>query len=183
MIRRAMSILMGGLLLAGLTVIVPSPALAADNARRAQKYCVTRSEYLRLRGGESPAQVRRIFGTNGYEYDRQDLREVVDGYYEGEWVDGYWDEVSGIWVDPYWDEFGGNWVDGYETTGLDLIRKYKKCRSFDRGRGLVGVAFDDYSFTPFVLGAFARERYHPSYLRAWWPDPGARKQAKVGNLR
>jgi hypothetical protein len=102
------------------------------------------------------AQVARIVDTWGSQRYYND-----HGYYEGEWVedghwvsDGYWesqyDELGNYtgesWVDmsywedaSYWDEYAG-----WESM-VDTVRTYKKCRSFNRGRGRVAINFDNYS--------------------------------------
>jgi len=42
---------------------------------------------------------------------------------------------------------GGSYVDGYYWSNGDqyVVRSYRKCRSFDGGRGHVGVSFDNYT--------------------------------------
>ena len=66
-------------------------------------------------------------------------RRVLDGDYvfDGE-----------SWV---WDDYAGEYIDNSYYTGdeyvsmLDSNRDYKKCRSWNHGRGRVAMNFDDYS--------------------------------------
>ncbi len=76
---------------------------------------------------------RRLLG------ERRLLEPQFDelGNYVGEtWVDtSYWQESS------YYDE-SANW-----EPVIDIVRTYKKCKSFNRGRGRVAINFDNYSRT------------------------------------
>jgi hypothetical protein len=77
--------------------------------------CVSRAEFYSIKRGMSPAKVGRIFDTRGSViYDE-------------------WDEVVT-------DNGDGSFT---VTSYQDVVRSYKKCSGYERGRGRVGVRFDD----------------------------------------
>jgi hypothetical protein len=141
----------------GLSLVNPA---AADAAARKKHHdtpgCMDRKEYRAIHSGMTPARVAQIADIRGaqiYNYD--------DGYYEGAWVnDGYWEDF-GYWdseYDPVTDTYTDvyvpdeEWIDTsyYDATAnwvsmTDTVRSYKKCKSFQRGRGRVGINFDNYS--------------------------------------
>jgi hypothetical protein len=139
---------------AAMTVGLLAPAANAtsgDSARRRNAACVTKAEYKKIHRGHTMAQVKRTFGTNGR------LSSVEDNSYWlwGEYVDdGYW---SGDWTYDYetgeyfWDDYAGGYIDNSYYTGdtyvsmLDSNRDYKKCRSWNHGRGRVAINFDNYT--------------------------------------
>ncbi len=142
---------------AGLTLGVTAPVASANSSPG----CVTKREAGKLYEGQTPGSVKYKFGTAGFEKSRY-AQFLYDGYSDydelGNWVGyepEYFDEATG----EYTEEQGG-----YHRE-LDLVRSYKKCRSYDKGRGRVGVLFDDYTYG--YLGAYSADRYHPSYLE-WW---------------
>ncbi len=124
------------------------PANAASSARSTPS-CVTKAEYKKVHRSHTMAQVKRTFGTNGR------LSSVEDNSYWlwGDYIDdGYWtgDYVfdGESWV---WDDYAGEYIDNSYYTGdeyvsmLDSNRDYKKCRSWNHGRGRVAINFDNYS--------------------------------------
>lgn len=125
-------------------LFTPTANAAGSDGQRRTPGCVTKWEYRHLHRNMTPDQVARYVGTRGYFLGTED-----NSYYEGDWVeDGYWDyeyddltgEYTDVWVDTsYWDEYA-NYV-----SVLDAYRTYKKCKSFDRGRGRVALNFDNYS--------------------------------------
>ena len=139
---------------AAMTVGLLAPAADAtsgDSARRRNAACVTKAEYKKVHRGHTMAQVKRTFGTNGR------LSSVENNSYWlwGEYVDdGYW---SGDWTydyetgDYFWDDYAGGYIDNSYYTGdtyvsmLDSNRDYKKCRSWNHGRGRVAINFDNYT--------------------------------------
>ena len=141
------------------------------SAKRGTPGCVTRAEYRAVRGGMTGAQVAAIFDTWGSQRYYND-----HGYWQGDYVDsGYWDEM---WIDEgsYFDENGNYievglydsywvdesyWVDNaYWEPVIDIVRTYKKCRKFNRGRGRVAINFDTYS-REYLSGARVAYK-HPS---------------------
>ena len=146
-------------LIAALGLTLTNPG-TADAAARKKKHdtpgCITLAEYRSIHSGMTTtrvAQIADIWGTQIYNYD--------DGYYEGAWVnDGYWEDF-GYWDSEYdpvtdtWTEVyvpDEEWVDMsyYDATATwvsmrDTVRSYKKCRTFQHGRGRVGINFDNYS--------------------------------------
>lgn len=138
------------------TVFAPTAEAASGARKRDTPGCVTKAEYKSVRKGMTMAQVRRIFDTPGRTTSRIDTSysdwvwgDYVEGYEESYWVDGYWDPWSEVWVDGYWDFYwvDGYWEDDYEVyvSQIDYFRDYKKCKSFQRGKGRVAINFDNYS--------------------------------------
>jgi hypothetical protein len=132
----------------GLAIIAPAPAQADTPG------CVSGVEYRVPLRGRTTGQITRLFDTPGVQVYRYD-----DEYWVGDWVeDGYWDEF-GEWVDlTYWDDFA------YLQDDVDTVRSYKKCRSFDGGRGRVGVNFDNYTSPYSGLRVYSKTRYSPSSI-------------------
>jgi hypothetical protein len=107
----------------------------------------------------------------------------VDGWYTGEWVpgyynhhgwvDGYWDEYGGDYYEGYWDEYGGEWVDNsYWTEGsyvsaVDYFRDYKKCKSFQRGKGRVAINFDTYTSPYSGARVYSKAPKRPAIWNAY----------------
>lgn len=146
-------------LAAGLTLGLTAPVASANSSPG----CVTKREASKLYEGQTPGSVKYKFGTAGFEKGRyeQFLYDGVSDYDEfGTWV-GYEPEFFDEETGEYTEEQGGYYRE------LDLVRSYKKCRSYDKGKGRVGVLFDNYSYFEGSLGAYAADRYHPSYLE-WW---------------
>ncbi len=60
----------------------------------------------------------------------------------------------------------------YSSNGLDSVRSYRKCRSFDGGRGRVGVNFDKYTgqnagYFDGRMRLYGKARNNPWSL-IWW---------------
>jgi hypothetical protein len=70
---------------------------------------------------------------------------VDDGYWSGDWT---YDYETGEY---FWDDYAGGYIDNSYYTGdtyvsmLDSNRDYKKCRSWNHGRGRVAINFDNYT--------------------------------------
>lgn len=167
--KRAIAAILTCLLGLGLVVTTPMAA-EARKKKRDTPGCVTSAEYRAVRDGMTGAQVAAIFDTwgssrfvNDHGYWEGDYED--SGYYESTWVDdgSYYDEswnwievgyFEDVWTpDLYWNEHA-NW-----EPVIDAVRSYKKCRSFNRGRGKVAINFDNYSHSyPDVRVAYT----HPS---------------------
>lgn len=130
----------------GLAIIAPSPAQADTPG------CVSAVEYRVPLKYRTTGEITRLFDTPGVQI----LRADGPGYWEGAWVeDGYYDEF-GDWIDmSYWDDFA------YWRSEVDTVRSYKKCRSFDGGRGRVGINFDNYTSLRPGLRVYSKVRYNP----------------------
>jgi hypothetical protein len=159
--KRVCAVLLTLLLAISLALALPGAAEAKKKKHRDTPGCVTKAEYRSTRGGMTGAQVAQIYDTWGSSRYYND-----HGYYEGAYVeDGYWDQE---WIDTSYFDDQGNYVeDGYyEPTWVDTsywddsvnwvpvvdtVRTYKKCRSFNHGRGRVAINFDNYS-RPWLSG-------------------------------
>jgi hypothetical protein len=154
-------------------------ANAASSARKTPG-CVTKAEYKKVKQGHTLAQVKKIFGTGGRTSSVVDSSYwaygdyVYDGYYEGAWIDNsYYDEYGNYVYDVYYDEFGGGWVDNSYWTGdvyvsnLDANRDYKKCSSFQHGRGRVAINFDNYSSARSGYRVYSKAANRPWYWNAF----------------
>lgn len=160
--KRVVAVLVACLM--GVALMAATPLAAQAKAKKHHRDtpgCVTQAEYRAARGGMTQLAVRNIFDTWGRVRFNND-----HGYYEGQWVDdGYW-VSDGYWEDDgYFDDFGNwipneQWIDTtyWEDTSyydsysnwvpvVDIVRSYKKCRTFNHGRGRVGINFDNYSRT------------------------------------
>ena len=154
-------------LTAGLALGVATPVASADTPG-----CVSAYEYNRVYAGQTPGSVKNLFDTGGFEKGRY-VQFQYDGFSDYD-ADGnlvgyqpeYYDEETG----EYYAEQGG-----YARL-VDHVRSYYKCYSFDHRRGRVGVLFDTYTYGS--NGAFAIDRYHPSYLEWWKIFEGARGTGK-----
>lgn len=144
-------------------LVVPSTAQADTPG------CVTATEFYRISQGMPAWRVHSIFDTSGTLIDRFTRTAwVEDGYWEDYWVDEsyydpYWDE----WIeDGYWDS---EWIDtSFSYRATDTVRSYRKCRSFDRGRGRVGINFDDYNSTAGGLRVYRKVRGNPWQLVSYY---------------
>jgi hypothetical protein len=130
--KRAFAALLTCLMAVSLALVTPGTAEAKK--KKDTPGCVTKTEYNAAHTGYTPAQVAGIFDTwedFGYWESHYDWQ----GNYTGEaWVSDM------MWVDDsyYADEL--NWV-----SVVDTVRTYKKCKSFNKGRGRVAINFDNYS--------------------------------------
>jgi hypothetical protein len=160
--KRVLAVLLTCLMAVSLSVAVPGTA-EAKKKKRDTPGCVSKVEYRAIRPGMTGAQVASLVDTWGSQRFYND-----HGYWGGDWVesgywvnDGYWESqyddfgtyTGEVWVDmsywedtSYWDEMA-QW-----ESMLDTVRTYKKCRSFNRGRGRVAINFDNYS-RPWLSGA------------------------------
>jgi hypothetical protein len=71
-------------------------------------------------------------------------------------------DTGGVVVDELW-----------HPAGHDVVRSYRKCEGFDKGRGRVGVNYDDYShesagYTDSKLRLWRKARSNPYRLVWWW---------------
>lgn len=152
--KRALGFLLSLVLTVGLVTATSVPAEAKK--KRDTPGCVTRAEYRSVTKGTSNAKVAQVFDTWGrqrfsndhgyfvgqwFDYGQYESQFVVTGGHVdefGEWVeDGYYEDV---WVpNLYWDD-SAHWV-----PMVDSVRTYKKCRSFEHGRGRVAINYDNYS--------------------------------------
>lgn len=137
--------------------------------------CVTRAEYRAVHGGATQTRVKNVFDIWGAVRFKND-----HGYWVGDWVDdGYW-VSDGYWESQY-DDLGNytgeSWVDlsywedtsywddyAYWEPVIDMVRTYKKCRSFNRGRGRVAINFDNYSHSGSALKLAYKDPRHPSFM-------------------
>lgn len=160
------------LLLVGLVTV--SAVTNTAEARVDRRACVSKAEYNSIKRGMTQAQVRAIFDISGSQIDINRAGYwlgtwVESGYWEGEWVDnGYWDEITGEYVDTsFYDEYAyyvdTSWYDEYHkyVTLTDTIRSYKKCRDFGRGRGRVGINFDNYTSSKSGMRVYAKRASNP----------------------
>jgi hypothetical protein len=172
--KRIIFALLAAVVLVGLFTPNASAA-SGDSARKKNAACVTKAEYKKVKRGHTLKQVKKIFGTNGRtsstmnsSYTEWVWGDYVEGHDESYWVDGYWSEyatwIDGTWddegnyteghyepgmVDGYWDSYyvDGYWEDdySYNVSQWDSFRDYKKCKSWNHGRGRVAINFDNYS--------------------------------------
>lgn len=100
---------------AALSVLVAAGAVAipAHATAAAKPGCVSASEYYRVARGMSPQRVANLFGTGGTKLlDHTGSYEVPEG--------------NGVTL-VTWDR--------------TIVRAYRKCATFDHGRGQIGVKF------------------------------------------
>lgn len=159
------------------SALVGSVMLTAAPANADTPGCVSPTEYSRVSRGMSVARVHGIFDTSGYVLDSYDS----PGTWETDWTsyETAWDEW--YYSEPTWDDYGYEWdewwysepqVEEFEywvPGGRDVVRSYKKCRSFDGGYGRVGINFDNYSSSGSGLRMFKKVRSNPwSLVGIYW---------------
>jgi hypothetical protein len=127
---------------------------------------------------------RRI-GRFDNSYEDYTPGSYVEGYDESFWVPGYRDEFgeyhdatydatgneltpagwTAIWVPGYYDSYyvDGYWEDDeyYNVSVIDTYRSYKKCKSFNRGRGRVAINFDNYTSNYAGMRVYAKHANNP----------------------
>lgn len=167
LVALTMAIMVAGLL------SMTAPAASADS-----RPCVTKGEYNRAKRGMTTARVKQIFDTWGKQvgryarwewnergYDRDvaahDRNEPQEWEYDtDEWglpTDQYYYDWE-YWFDSYPDP------EDYYFWAVDTVRSYKKCRSFDKGKGRVGINFDQYYHRASGMRMYKKVRNNPRLL-------------------
>jgi hypothetical protein len=172
--KRAIAVVLTCLLTVGLVLSTPLAA-EAKKKKRDTPGCVTRAEYNAARPGATQTRIKAIFDTWGSVRFNND-----HGYWAGEWVDdgywvndGYWESqyddlgnyLGEAWVDlSYWED-ASYWDDyAYWESMVDIVRTYKKCKSFNRGRGRVAINFDNYSRSGTAARLAYKNPSNPAFM-------------------
>lgn len=182
--KRIITAVFAAFLMAATSLVFTAPSASA-----ASKGCVTYKEYKSVKRHMSQTRVKQIFGTGGKQIGR---------YARMEWdLEGY-DSEYAIWEsnepqewmypspndyapsDDYWYDWTAWYdqapqVEDFNWWAVDTVRSYKKCRSFDRGRGRVGINFDQYAHPAPGFRVWKKARYSP---RSLIPTMGQARMAK-----
>lgn len=180
--KRMLIALIGLLLPLGL-VLVPATPAQADTPG-----CVDRWEYRHVYRHMSSAMAHQRFDTAGTMIARR-----ATGYYEEVFNERAYDRAYNEWLswepsvdDDYylWDIWFDSQPDSLDyyynrwVSQIDMVRSYKKCRSFGGG-GRIGVWYDNYTSAYSGMRIWKKST-RPYVLRSemlWWWNIWMARQA------